>query len=134
MTRIIVVVLLAIVLFTFASLVTGAAYLLWPLPGGMPFGNGLTATGLSSAAVVALLLSKPKTALRWTAIAAVVLSVLWLPISIGLAGNLSLNFEGTNGWVRTRYNLFTFAFVLMSMLWAISQNLLDKRSHVSEER
>ena len=134
MTRIIVVVLLAIVLFTFASLVAGAAYLLWPLPGGMPFGNGLTATGLSSAAVVALLLGKPKTVLRWTAIASIVLSVLWLPISIGLAGNLSLNFEGTNGWVWSRYTLFTFAFVLISMLWAIAQSFVDKRSQVPEER
>lgn len=126
MARFIVVVLLTIVLFTCASLVAGAGYLLWLLPGGLPFGNGLTAIGLSSAAVVAILLSKPKTVLRWTAIVSIVLSVLWLPISIGLAGNLSLNFDGTNGLVWRRYTLATVAFVLMSMLWAIAQSFLNK--------
>ena|SRR5210317_1881190 len=59
MTRIIVLILLTIVLFTFVSLVKGATYLLWLLPGGLPFGKGLTAAGLTSAAVVALVLSKP---------------------------------------------------------------------------
>ena len=126
MTRIIVFTLLAIVLFTLVSLVEGAAYLEWLLPGGLPFGNGLTATGLFSAAVVALLLSTPKTALRWTAIVSIVLSVLWLPVSIGLAGNLSLNFQGTNGSVWRLYSLVTFVFVLMSMFWAIAQSLIHK--------
>lgn len=126
MKRIIVVALLTIVLFTFGSLVASAAYLLWLLPGGLPFGNALTATGLSSAAVAALLLSKPKSVLRRTAIVSIVLSVLWLPISIGLAGNLSLNFDGTNGLVWRRYTLVTFAFVLTSMLWAITQSIVSK--------
>jgi hypothetical protein len=126
MTRFIIAILLMIVLFTCASLVTGAAYLLWLLPGGLPFGNGLTAAGLSSAAVIALLLSKPKSVLRWIAIGSIVLSVIWLPISIGLAGNLSLNFDGTNGLVWRRFTLATFAFVLMSMLWAIAQSFVDR--------
>ena len=126
MTRFIIAVLLTIVLFTCASLVAGAAYLLWLLPGGLPFGNGLTAAGLSSAAVVALLLSKPKSVLRWIAIGSIVLSVLWLPISIGLAGNLALSFDGTNGLAWRRFTLATFAFVLMSMLWAIAQSFVDK--------
>lgn len=126
MPRTIVAVLLTIVLFTFGSLVAAAPYLLWLLPGGLPVGNGLTATGLCSAAVVAFLLSKPKTVLRWAAIVAIVQSILWLPISIGLAGNLFLNFEGANGLVWSRYSSATFAFVLMSMLWAIVQNLVDK--------
>ena len=126
MTRIIVLILLTIVLFTFVSLVKGATYLLWLLPGGLPFGNGLTATGLTTAAVVALVLSKPESALRWTAIVSTVLSVLWLPISIGLAGNLSLNFNGTNGSAWRYYTLATFVFVLMSMFWAIAQSLMNK--------
>ena len=99
---------------------------MWLLPGGLPFGNGLTAAGVISAAVVALLLSKPGSILRWTAIVSIVLSVLWLPISIGLAGNLSLNFHGTNGSVRIYYNLVTFVFVLTSMFWAIAHSLMDK--------
>ena len=126
MTRFIIAILLMVVLFTCASLVTGAAYLLWLLPGGLPFGNGLTAAGLSSAAVIALLLSKPKSVLRWIAIGSIVLSVIWLPISIGLAGNLSLNFDGTNGLVWRRFTLATFAIVLMSLLWAIAQSFVDR--------
>ena len=73
-------------------------------------------------AAVALLLSKPKTVSRWSAIVSIVLSALWLPISIGLAGNLYLNFDGTNGLMWTRYTVATFVFVLMSMLWAIAQS------------
>ena len=111
MTRIIVLILLSIVLFTFVSLAKGAAYLLWLLPGGLPFGNGLTAAGVTSAAVVALLLSKPESILRWTAIVSIVLSVLWLPISIGLTGNLSLNFDGTKGFVWRYYTLVTFVIL-----------------------
>ena len=126
MTRIIVLILLTIVLFTFVSLVKGAAYLVWLLPGGLPFGNVLTATGLTSAAVVALVLSKPDSVLRWIAIASIVLSVLWLPMSVRLAGNLSLNFDGTNGSAWRYYTLVTFVFVLTSMLLAIAQSLMDR--------
>lgn len=126
MTRIVVLILLTIVLFTFVSLVKGAAYLVWLLPGGLPFGNVLTATGLTSAAVVALVLSKPESVLRWIAIVSIVLSVLWLPMSVGLAGNLSLNFDGTNGSAWRYYTLVTFVFVLMSMLLAIAQSLMDR--------
>ena len=126
MTRIIVLILLTIVLFTFVSLVKGAAYLVWLLPGGLPFGNALTATGLTSAAVVALVLGKPESVLRWIAIVSIVLSVLWLPMSVGLAGNLSLNFDGTNGSAWRYYTLVTFVFVLMSMLLAIAQSLMDR--------
>ena len=125
MKRIIVAVLLTIVLVAAASLVAAAPYLLWLLPGGLPFGNALTAAGLCSAAVVAFLLSNPGTVLRWAAIVAIALSLLWLPISIGLAGNLSLNFDGTNGLLWRRYTLATFAFVLMSMLWAITQRIVN---------
>ena len=126
MTRIVVLILLTIVLFTFVSLVKVAAYLVWLLPGGLPFGNVLTATGLTSAAVVALVLSKPESVLRWIAIVSIVLSVLWLPKSVGLAGNLSLNFDGTNGSAWRYYTLVTFVFVLMSMLLAIAQSLMDR--------
>jgi hypothetical protein len=126
MTRIIVLILLTIVLFTFVSLVKGAAYLVWLLPGGLPFGNVLTATGLTSAAVVALVLSKPDSVLRWIAITSIVLSVLWLPMSVRLAGNLSLNFDGTNGSAWRYYTLVTFVFVLTSMLLAIAQSLMDR--------
>ena len=126
MTRIIVLILLTIVLFTFVSLVKGAAYLVWLLPGGLPFGNALTATGLTSAAVVALVLGKPESVLRWIAIVSIVLSVLWLPMSVRLAGNLSLNFDGTNGSAWRYYTLVTFVFVLTSMLLAIAQSLMDR--------
>jgi hypothetical protein len=126
MTRIIVLILLTIVLFTFVSLVKGAAYLVWLLPGGLPFGNALTATGLTSAAVVALVLGKPESVLRWIAIVSIVLSVLWLPMSVGLAGNLSLNSDGTNGSAWRYYTLVTFVFVLMSMLLAIAQSSMDR--------
>jgi len=126
MNRIFVILLLAIALFAFASLIVSAPYLLWLLPGGLPFGNALTATGLCSAALFAYLLSNPNTALRWIAIIAVVLSFLWLPISIGLAGNLALNFNGTSGLAWGWYTLATLVFVLTSMLWAMVRGLFHR--------
>lgn len=126
MKRITVLLLLAVVLFTFASLIAGATYLDRLLPGGLPFGNGLTAIGLISAAVVALILSKKESLLRWAATASVVFSILWLPVSIGLAGNLSLNFQGGRGSVWLPYSLITFVFVLISMFWAIAQSVRNR--------
>ena len=121
---------IAIALFTFGSLLGGAAYLEWLLPGGLPFGNALTAVGLSSAAVAALGVSKPNSVLRWFSVVSILLSTTWLPLSIRLAGNLTLNFDEVYGPIWINLSLVTFVFALISMLWAIVKTSTNRNLEV----
>ena len=127
MTRITVTGLVAIALFAFGSLIAGAVYLEWLLPGGLPIGNALTAIGLSASALAAFGASQPNTIPRWCSIVSLVLSVAWLPISVGLAGNLSLNFGDKYGPIWVKLSLVTLVFALISLTYATLRMLLAKR-------
>ena len=127
MTRITVTGLVAIALFAFGSLIAGAVYLEWLLPGGLPIGNALTAIGLSASALAAFGASQPNTSPRWCSIVSLVLSVAWLPISVGLAGNLSLNFGDKYGPIWVKLSLVTLVFALISLTYATLRMLLAKR-------
>ena len=118
MPRVPVSVFAAIAVFAFGSLFSGAGYLVWLLPGGLPFGNALTAAGLFSTSFAAFSVSSPNSALRRFAAVSVALSLAWLPVSIGLAGNLALNFAGANGSVWISLSLVTFCLALISVTWA----------------
>jgi hypothetical protein len=80
-----------------ALLVSGADALEARLPGGLPLGNAVSAAALVLAAWAALRLAAKGSRLRGIALCALVLSALWLPASILLAGNLELNFAGRAG-------------------------------------
>ena len=80
-----------------ALLVSGADALEARLPGGLPLGNAVSAAALVLAAWAALRLEAKGSRLRGIALCALVLSALWLPASILLAGNLELNFAGRAG-------------------------------------
>lgn len=91
-----VIVLSGIVIFAIWSLVSGAAYLEWGLPGGLPLGNALAAVGLAGLAGIAVEFSRQRSVLRKLSWISLGLAVAWLPVSIALAGNLELTFSG--GW------------------------------------
>src|SRR3546814_15487775 len=59
-----VIVLSGIVIFAIWSLVSGAAYLEWGLPGGLPLGNALAAVGLAGLAGIAVEFSRQRSVLR----------------------------------------------------------------------
>ena len=111
--------LIAIAAAAIYSLVSGAAYLEVMLPGGLPFGNALTAIGLCSAAGAAIGLSTPRSLHRSVAAASFVAAILWLPVSIALAGNLALNFSGDNGLAWIVLSASTAIAVLGSLAWVL---------------
>lgn len=110
--------LLALAGFAFGSLVLGAPYLELPLPGGMPAGNVLAAMGLCSTAGASVLMVRRQRILRLLAIASLAGAALWLPVSVALAGNLALVFNGARGDAWTMLSLATLVAVLGSLTLA----------------
>jgi len=88
---------LLLAILAYASLFTGASYLHDILPGGVPFGNVLTAIGLCSASWASFILTTKHSILRFVSLVALIASLAWLPVSFALAGNLALNFVGSMG-------------------------------------
>ena len=125
MRKLIIVLLLAVTVFAAFSLVSGAAYLESPLPGGLPFGNALTAIGLCSAAGAAVGLSRVGTILRTLSMVFFVAAVVWLPLSIALAGNLALEFSGDRGATWMWITSGTVSAVLLSLAWALCSLLVN---------
>lgn len=119
--------LLAISVFAIGSLVSGAPYLEVPLPGGLPVGNVLAAAGLISGAAAALGLSRPASWLRHISLASLIVASAWLPVSIGLAGNLVLNFDPSRGTAWIWLTLATALSVLCSLVLALVSRLLARR-------
>ena len=119
MPRIVVALLLVIAAFAVLSLVSGASYLETMLPGGLPLGNALTAIGLCAAAGSAVGLSARGTALRLVSVASLIGAAAWLPVSIALAGNLTLNFHGGRGDVWLVLSAVIAAAVLCALGWAL---------------
>jgi hypothetical protein len=122
-----VVVLVAAAAFAVWSLASGASYLGTVLPGGLPLGNALFPLGLCAIAGIAVLLSVPRTALRVVSVIALVIAALWLPVSIFLAGNLALDFDGWRGSAWLAYTAVAGPAALASLLWALADSLLAVR-------
>ncbi|MCW5566787.1 MAG: hypothetical protein KIS84_00985 [Dokdonella sp.] len=106
-------------MLSFGSLVSGAGYLELLLPGGLPVGNALAATGLCALAAAALQLSTPGSTCRRVAQGAVLAAILWLPVSVALAGNLALNFSANRGSAWLVLSLLTAVVVLGSLAWSV---------------
>jgi len=124
--RTIVALLLAITAFALLSLVAGASYLETMLPGGLPIGNALSAIGLCAPAGAAVALSSRRTALRRVSVAALIAATLWLPVSIALAGNLTLNFNGGRGEAWLIFSAAVGAAVFCILGWALIAALLSR--------
>lgn len=126
MPKTIVTLLLIVAAIAILSLVSGASYLETMLPGGLPLGNALTAVGLCAAAGAAVGLSAGHTALRKVSVASLIGAFAWLPASIALAGNLTLNFHGDRGVAWLVLSLAIVATVLCALTWALVVALLAK--------
>jgi hypothetical protein len=109
-----------------ATLASGSTLLTAPLPGGLPVGNVLAWFGLLGFSAAALLLTARGSVLRTTAWAALAISVVWLPASTLIAGNLSLNFSGEVGgyWLATSAGLF--ALVVVALLLAAASAVIRR--------
>jgi hypothetical protein len=120
MSKTITAALLAITAFAVLSLASGATYLEAMLPGGLPAGNALAALGLCTAAGAAVGLSARGTALRAVSVASLIAAVAWLPVSVALAGNLTLNLGGGRGLAWVVLSLGVTAGVLCALIWALA--------------
>lgn len=114
-------------LFGIGLLASGWSGLEARLPGGLPLGNVVSAASLIFAAASASLLSARGTRIRMLSSAALALAVLWLPISIALAGNLDLNFGDSTGpaW---------FAFTALATLASFGSLLIAFVSFLRSRR
>jgi hypothetical protein len=122
--------LFALAVFSLASLIFGASYLEFSLPGGLPVGNALAAIWLACVAALSVLLSPADTTLRGAALASLAVAASWLPLSIALAGNLALNFAGGRGSFWLGFTLAVTLVVLSTFVWALFGRLLGKRKRV----
>jgi hypothetical protein len=123
--------LLAITVVSVASLVSGAGYLETVLPGGLPAGNAIAALGLVSGAGVPVLLSVTTSVLRTVAVVVLGTAAAWLPVSIALAGNLALNFDGWRGSTWLAFSLVVHLAVLCTLAWMLVDRLLSVRRRAS---
>jgi len=109
--------LLAWALFAFGLLVSGSAWLEWPLPLGLPFGNLLAASIPCALALLAWRLGRAGTWQRRWAGGALVASGLWLPVSVVMAGNLALDFSGDRGAVWLGFSAVVVVAVVVGLVW-----------------
>lgn len=123
--------LLLVAVFSAGSLVAGADYVAVMLPVGLPFGNVLAAGIFCGLAGAASLMAPRGSMARRLALAALAAAVAWLPLSIALAGNASLNFSGDLGTVWLWFSAGLFVFVLGALLVAAIAAFLARRKHGS---
>lgn len=108
--------LAAIAASAFALLLSGHPANEYPLPGGLPLGNLLVATGGVAIAAAAWALHP---APRGLARAALLAALAWLPLSVLLAGNLALNFRDGRGSAWLALSLATAAVCVASLVAAV---------------
>ena len=120
--------LLVVAALCFGSLASGAGIVEHDLPGGLPVGNALAALGLCALAGAACVLAPPGSTRRRVAAAVLLAALLWLPVSIALAGNLALNFSGARGTLWFAMTVGLGLAVPAMLAWAIVGSLLDRRA------
>ena len=116
--------LFVITVASVTALLLGGAILEVPLPGGLPIGNLVTACTLCAPAGAAVALSPAKTLVRYFSLASLLAACAWLPVSIALAGNLALNFQGARGEMWFAFTSVTFVAVYCSLAWAVIVRLV----------
>ena len=117
--------LLTTSLLSLGALFSGGDYPEQVLPSDLPVGNVLAAVGLCCLAGAALFLSPPGSIRNRASSLALFVAIIWLPLSIALAGNLALNFSGLRGATWLAVSSLTVIAVLGSFLWAVTGLLLD---------
>lgn len=97
------------------------------LPGGLPLGNLLMATALGALSGAAWALSPRGSARRWFAGVSLSASLLWLPASALLAGNLALNLSGARGTIWLVGSVVVLLAALAALFWALAGCVFDRR-------
>lgn len=100
------------------ALVSGASFLEWELPGGLPLGNAIAAAGVCSLGSIAVAIALPGSVARAVAWIAFWVCAAWLPASVALAGNLSLNFTWSRGIAWMWLTLGTLGVIGVALVWA----------------
>ncbi len=112
-----------------AVLLSGGSFLEASLVGGLPVGNVVATAALCFPACVAIGLTRSRTTVRYFSVAGFIAAFAWLPVSIGLAGNLTLNFSGLRGQIWVWSSLTTIGIILISLAWATVDHLIRRRVH-----
>ena len=119
-------ILLLLAAFAALSLVLGAPYLVKRLAGGLPLGNVLAALVPCAMAGAAVVLSARSTPSRTASLVSLAGAVLWLPVSIAIAGNLELNFGGGRGSVWVALTVLVIVGAAGTLLWALAASALAR--------
>lgn len=116
------------------SLVAGQGWLEATLPGGLPTGNAVAALAFCLLAGAGLLASRARTWARAWGWSAFVAALAWLPLSIAMAGNPALNFQGARGeaWLLLSLGVLamsgaSLAWAVVAAIWAWSRAVRDRR-------
>ncbi|GAB4186255.1 MAG: hypothetical protein Tsb002_10580 [Wenzhouxiangellaceae bacterium] len=117
-------ILIALLIAILALLISGHSILNILLPGGLPVGNLLAALFLLFLALLAMNLSQHGSIPRVLSVAAAVVALAWLPVSIYLAGNLHLNFNGVQGEIWSWYSIGTVLLSLVALAWVVGESVL----------
>lgn len=94
------------------------------LPGGLPAGNLLAAITFAAWPAAAVLIARPGSLARRLAIGALALALAWLPVSLLLAGNLALNFEGLRGTLWMGLTVLTLSAGTAALAWSAIHRLI----------
>ena len=114
--------LLALAAFALGSLVVGAPYLEIALPGGLPLGNALAAFGLCAIAACGAAIARPGLVRRLSLVALLV-AMAWLPVSVAMAGNLTLVFSGARGDAWIAWSVGVAIAAVASLALAVVQRI-----------
>ncbi len=112
--------LLVLAGLSIGALASGSGLAEYLLPGGLPLGNLLMATALGALSGAAWVLTPPGSARRRFASVSLAASLVWLPASALLAGNLALNLSGARGTVWLVGSVVVIVAALASLGWALA--------------
>ncbi|MEN7343113.1 MAG: hypothetical protein AAAFM81_09215 [Pseudomonadota bacterium] len=122
-------------------LVAANPIVLQHLPGGLPVGNVFAAFLFWMPAHAAMRVNQTQARYQGTSLSVVIIALCWLPVSIGLAGNLSLNFSGSRGalWLRGTSTLaiIVLGWLVYSLIarWRVGRNPGQQHNgNVTDER
>lgn len=105
------------------ALIGGFSLLHWRLFGELPFGTLLAAVAIASLACLIYLLKIRNNYFTVIVTVCLVMAILWLPISVYLAGNFQLIFSGDNGHYWSVYTKATVIVNLVTLLLILAIKL-----------
>jgi len=97
------------------------------LPFAFPAGNLAAAVMMVAMAAMPMLLAQPGSKLRFVARWLLVATVLWLPVSMALAGGMQLSYSGWQSWVWMIYTLLLLLAIPVVLVWAVAAAFLAAR-------